>query len=56
MAESPCKNCTRVKEPVLCCDKNCGEWRNWFIARWEAMRKNNAPTSEIEFDYEAEDD
>lgn len=56
MAESPCKSCTRVKDPRHCSKKDCEDWRTWFITWWKGMRKNNAPTSEIEFDYEAEDD
>ena len=36
---SPCLTCTRVKNPQDCENKNCGDWRRWFIARWEATRK-----------------
>ena len=37
--KSPCLNCTRVKDPKNCENKNCPVWREWFIRRWEEMRK-----------------
>ena len=42
MADYPCKTCTFVKDPKNCENKNCREWVQWFIDRWEAMRKGRA--------------
>ena len=36
--ERPCLECTRVVNPANCENKQCKEWQNWFIARWDAMR------------------
>ncbi len=36
---SPCLRCTRVKNPRDCENKNCTVWRNWFVSRWEEMRR-----------------
>jgi hypothetical protein len=36
---SPCKSCTRVKDPQDCDNKTCAAWREWWLKRWEAMRK-----------------
>ena len=38
--ESPCIGCTRVRDPKSCENKTCKDWQAWFIARWEAMRRN----------------
>ena len=35
---SPCLRCTRVKDPRNCENKNCQDWRRWFICRWEQIR------------------
>ncbi len=35
----PCKNCSRVCDPTACDNKRCGPWRNWFIRRWEKLRR-----------------
>ena len=35
----PCTNCTRVCNPAECDNKRCGPWRNWFIRRWEKLRR-----------------
>ena len=37
---SPCSECTRVKDPQNCENKQCKEWQAWYIDRWETMRKN----------------
>ena len=37
--ESPCRTCTRVKNPEACCNKSCSDWIEWFLSRWEAMRR-----------------
>lgn len=36
---SPCLICCRVKDPMSCDNKNCVQWQQWFIGRWEATRK-----------------
>ena len=36
---TPCKTCIRVADPACCEDKNCRQWRQWFIDRWDAMRR-----------------
>lgn len=37
--KSPCLACTRVKDPEECENKQCKAWRDWFIRRWEEVRK-----------------
>ncbi|MBQ8909714.1 MAG: hypothetical protein IJY91_01585 [Oscillospiraceae bacterium] len=34
---SPCKTCTRVKDPGNCENKCCGVWRNWFLRQWKLI-------------------
>ena len=34
----PCRNCTRVRNPVACDNKECQVWRQWFVERWDQMR------------------
>ena len=34
---SPCKTCTRVKNPGDCENKCCGVWRNWYLRRWKLI-------------------
>lgn len=36
--KKPCLTCSRVKDPGNCENKNCNEWRRWFISRWDRMR------------------
>ena len=36
---TPCRTCTRVADPGKCEDKNCLQWRRWFVDRWDAMRR-----------------
>lgn len=36
--ESPCKTCTIVKDPEICDDKLCKQWREWFMRKWEDLR------------------
>ena len=38
--ESPCLQCTRVRDPKNCEAKTCKDWQAWFIDRWESMREN----------------
>lgn len=33
--QSPCQTCTRVKNPHNCENKNCREWSDWFLKKWE---------------------
>ena len=40
--ESPCKNCSRVRNPDACENKNCRVWRQWFQQRWDETRKHPA--------------
>lgn len=39
MSESPCKTCTRVKDPKNCENKICRDWQIWFLDRWESLRE-----------------
>lgn len=34
----PCNRCERVDDPHLCENKDCRQWRRWFIEKWNAMR------------------
>ena len=36
---SPCETCTRVQDPKGCENKNCGDWRMWFLRRWAAFHR-----------------
>ena len=51
--ESPCLQCTRVRDPKNCENKLCKDWQAWFIDRWESMRDfvrsemEQAPTQEV---------
>ena len=38
--KSPCTTCQRVRDPQNCENKICREWQQWFIDRWEAMRRS----------------
>lgn len=35
---SPCRFCTRVREPEKCENKGCKVWQKWFVARWDQLR------------------
>ena len=37
---SPCLECTRVRDPQNCENKLCKDWQAWFIDRWETMREH----------------
>ena len=37
-SESPCKTCRRVKNPRECENKNCRQWRDWFVKSWDQAR------------------
>lgn len=39
---SPCKTCVRVVDPGMCEDKNCQQWRQWFMEVWDATRQRFA--------------
>ena len=43
----PCLRCTRVKDPGNCENKNCKQWRGWFIDAWERARNNPALQREL---------
>lgn len=34
---SPCEGCTRVANPKGCENKNCKEWKAWFLRRWAVI-------------------
>lgn len=36
---SPCLVCKRVRNPKACNNKNCEQWQQWFIGRWETVRQ-----------------
>ena len=36
---SPCLCCTRVADPRACDNKNCTQWRLWFLGRWELIHR-----------------
>ena len=37
--QSPCEGCTRVRDPDSCENKNCKEWKAWFLHRWAAIHR-----------------
>ena len=39
MDRSPCVRCQRVQDPGQCENKECQQWQQWFVGRWEAMRR-----------------
>ncbi len=43
---SPCMRCTRVSDPRQCENKDCRQWQQWFIDKWNTMRA--APRLDIE--------
>ena len=43
---SPCESCTRVRDRENCENKNCREWRNWFLKRWELIHRFPRETME----------
>lgn len=34
---SPCEGCARVKNPGACENKNCKQWKSWFLRRWAGI-------------------
>ena len=34
---SPCRSCTRVKDPGDCENKCCRAWNTWFMKSWNAI-------------------
>ena len=34
---SPCESCTRIYDPDACENKNCKDWKAWFLRRWAAI-------------------
>lgn len=49
---SPCTFCTRVENPLLCENKNCGTWRQWYICRWDSMRQAVRESREMRPQYQ----
>jgi hypothetical protein len=39
MSVSPCMRCTRVAAPRECDNKDCKVWQEWFVGRWDQMRR-----------------
>lgn len=37
--KSPCITCQRVMDPQDCENKNCQVWREWFLFKWNEIRK-----------------
>ena len=36
---SPCRSCSRVRDPENCENKGCKVWREWFMKRWELIHR-----------------
>ena len=36
---SPCETCTRVAKPAMCENKNCKDWKTWFLRRWAEIHR-----------------
>lgn len=37
--KNPCKTCTRVNDPYNCGNKDCVDWKEWFLSTWNRMHK-----------------
>ena len=48
MSKSPCETCVIVRDPKNCENKLCQSWQQWFIDRWEALRRQYRQEAEIE--------
>ena len=35
----PCLLCTRVQDPDACENKQCAQWRSWFLAKWNHTKQ-----------------
>ena len=46
MNNSPCLTCNRVADPSDCQNKNCVQWKTWWLDRWEQIRKQANVVSE----------
>lgn len=33
----PCSTCVRVKDPSKCENKQCDQWRKWFVHEWARL-------------------
>lgn len=31
--QHPCKTCTKVKSPYTCSNRNCADWKAWYLER-----------------------
>ncbi len=36
---SPCLSCSRVPDPRACDNKNCRQWQQWFLGRWDLIHR-----------------
>lgn len=39
--QCPCLTCVKVKDPQDCENKSCKDWKEWWLKRWEALRRGN---------------
>lgn len=39
----PCTNCRRTEDPGQCDNKDCRQWRAWFLQSWEQLRRRYLP-------------
>ena len=37
--QSPCKTCTKVKDPYSCGNRNCPDWKKWYFARQKQINR-----------------
>lgn len=37
--QSPCERCSRVHNPDVCENKNCKDWKKWFLHRWAEIHR-----------------
>lgn len=35
----PCEGCSREPNPRQCDNKECKQWRRWFLGAWEQTRQ-----------------
>lgn len=34
----PCDTCVKVGDPNMCENKNCKDWKHWFLRRWAEIQ------------------
>ena len=35
--DKPCSICTKCQDPNKCENKNCKDWKAWFLDRWKKL-------------------